>query len=106
MHLGMAPMSSLEVWIEGMLVVHYRERPRCHPLGKELRSGRPRDEVAEHPSHTSKAWWDGGEDFLEASEPRPPKLVGIAVDDPVRVELSRGLPRHARHGVDLRHDVG
>ena len=49
--------------------------------------------------------WDGGEQLLQLAAPPMPELVRVRVQDPVRPEVGRREPRHARHPLALAEIV-
>ena len=49
---------------------------------------------------------DRREHVLQRAAARPPELVGVTVDDPVRAELGGREPRHARHPLALAQPLG
>ena len=53
------------------------------------------------PRTTPKRVGNGREQLAEVASPRPPELVGVGVEDPVRAELGRREARHARHPLAL-----
>src|SRR6266511_6342209 len=72
-----------------------------HPFGEEVIAVRARREVTPHAAHAPVARRHRREDLLEGTATRPPELVRIAVDDPVRPELGRGAACHSRDPLRL-----
>ena len=78
-------------------------RPDRQPLAELAVSG-PRAELADERLHDLVAVGDHGEDVPEALAARPPELVRVARDDPVRAVVGHGAPGQVRppRGTSLR----
>ena len=72
-----------------------------HPLGERRLAPWARYEVAEQGADDAVAGRNRREDVLQRVSARPPELVGVAVDDPVRAELRRRQSPHASDPVGL-----
>ena len=80
--------------------------PRGHPLGEEAVVVRPRNEVPPRAAHDAVARRERpSKSVAEVASARPPELVGVRVQDPVRAELGRREARHPRHPLALAQVV-
>jgi hypothetical protein len=99
------PVNRLEVRIERVNPRSRLLRANRHPFRERPRGLRSRDEVPPHPPDTAEPRRDRAEHLLQRPAARPPELVGVAVDDPVRTEARRRQSRHPSDHVDLRKRI-
>src|SRR5439155_3655314 len=78
-----------------------REPSDDHPIIEGIGCIRPKNEVSRQAPDRTEAPGDGREDVLEPSFARHPKLVRVAVDHPVRIELRRREPCHPSYPLAL-----
>ena len=100
-NVGRRAVSGLEVDAERMRVEAGRAEPRRHALGEEAVVVGTRHEVAPGAAHDAEPLRHRGEELAEVSPARPPELVRVRVEDPVRAELGRGHAGHARDPLRL-----
>ena len=90
-------VGDLLVRVEDRLLVAGMRRasePDGHPLREERAVVGTRQEVAPAAPDDAEPGRHGGEDVLERAATRPPELVRVGVDHPVRAVLGRREPRH------------
>jgi len=67
------------------------------PVRERAGAVRAADELAAGGDQNPVALVHRGEDLVERALDRPPELVGVGMDDPVRSEVSGGHAGHVRH---------
>ena len=89
--------------VEARRVVDRRvlRQARRHPVGEERSVVGPRHERTPEGLHDPVRVGHGGKDLLQRAAARPPELVGVGVDHPIRAELGRREPRHPRDPLAL-----
>src|SRR5207245_3697368 len=72
-----------------------------HPFAERCGGIRSQDEVPPGAADRSEAGGNRGKYVPERADPRPPELVRVAVDHPVRPELRCRQARHPGHPFGL-----
>ena len=78
-----------------------RGEPQRHALLERAAVVGDGDEMAHERLDEPVSAWDRAQHVGERAAARPPELVDIAVDHPVRAVLARGETRHARYPLSL-----
>ena len=99
-------MDDLHLGVERVGEVGGRPAPDRHPLVEGTPVVRPGNEVPPEAAERPEPRRHGGEDVAERAVARPPELVRVAVDHPVRAVLGCRQARHAGHPVRLPELLG
>ena len=108
MHVGDRAVRNLLMGVEHRRLDARMRRPRKaddHPLCEERPVVGPGEEVAPGAAHDAEPVWYSGEDVLQRPLARPPELVRVGVDHPVRVVFGGRESRHPGHPLGLTHLV-
>ena len=106
--LGIGAMRDLLVRVvDGRLVAGERRRAETdgHPLREGVVAVGARQEVTPAAADDAEPVGNEHEHVLQRASARPPELVGVGVDHPVRAVVGRGQARHVRNPLLLAHVV-